>query len=153
MALGPDALEHPFYPIYADILGAWFPPEEYQIRAHFPIRGNGRPDYAVSHLQNPFDPFLIIEIKRPNKCTPSGKEEVQEKLEKYIEKLFEVTERETVLGLAGIGLNWALFRMRMTGPPESEVVLEWNDNVSSDESFDIFQNTIMPLVNPIPIVD
>ena len=32
------------------------------------------------------------------------------KLEKYIEKLFEVMEHDTILGPAGIGLNWALFK-------------------------------------------
>jgi hypothetical protein len=64
-----------------------------------------------------------------------GKEEVQEKLEKYIEKLFKVMEHDTILGLTGISLNWALFGMMMTGPPKLEVVLEWNDNVSSNKSF------------------
>ena len=69
----------------------------------------------------------------------------------YIEKLFETTQHNTILGLAGIGLNWALFRMTLDGSPQSEVVLEWHDDVSSDEPHDIFQDTIMPLVNP-PIV-
>jgi hypothetical protein len=140
-----QAREERFYAIYIDILTYWFPSTHgYHIDPQTSINGHGgKPDYIL--VRNAFghrNPLLVVEIKRPSKWTEGGKAQVVRELEYYMEQCFDVTQHDTIYGLGGIGLHWMLCKMTTMGGPESEIVVDWLDNIASDDSYDVFRDHV-----------
>lgn len=136
---GLDAREDEFHGIYHLILTHWFPENLGYIPAAQVLGAGGKPEYVVihrtGHLLGTRNIVLISELKRPAKWTEAGRREVIDDLVNYIEGRFDLTQHDTIYGLGGIGLHWFVCRMRKSGSSWPTVVLDWQDDITSDGSF------------------
>jgi hypothetical protein len=92
-------------------------------------------------------PPLIVKYKRPSEWTALGKEQLQAELRNYLERLSGITQYDAIYGVAGIGLHWMVYKMDKSGG-QLELVLDWQDEITSDKSYEEFQ-TIAKLVHDI----
>ncbi|KIL56567.1 hypothetical protein M378DRAFT_45193, partial [Amanita muscaria Koide BX008] len=62
----------------------------------------GKPEYIiVHHARGKRNPHLIVELKRSNKWTTAGKNEIRDDLTTYIEGQFDLTQYNTIYGVGG----------------------------------------------------
>jgi hypothetical protein len=140
-SLGPTATEDKFHATYNGILTHWFPTAQGYVIDHQVMGEGGKPEYLiVRHAGGKRNPLLIVELKRPSKWTQAGKDEVHDDLTKYIKGRFDLTQYNTIYGVGGIGLHWAVYKMEKTGNHQLQVVDDWKDNIASDPSYTEFQN-------------
>ena len=134
--LGEGAVEDKFHATYTAILSYWFPTSKGYVIDHQVMGDGGKPEYiVVRHAGVLRNPLLIVELKRPKKWNDAGRKEVRMDLVEYIEGRFKSTMFGTIYGLAGIGLRWKALKMSKEEGPEPDTVVEWQDDISSDESF------------------
>lgn len=139
-SLGTDATEDMFHATYSGILTHWFPTSRGYLIDHQLNATGGKPEYiVVRHAGGYRNPLLIVELKRPNKWTDTGKKEVLDDLETYIEGRFNLTQYNTIYGLGGIGFHWMVCKMEKSGGPRPTPVLGWQNNITSDASYAAFQ--------------
>lgn len=140
-SLGPDATEDKFHATYNGILTHWFPTARGYVIDHQIMGEGGKPEYIIiRHAGRKRNPLLIVELKRPNKWTAAGKKEVQEDLTTYIEGRFDLTQYNTIYGVGGIGLHWAVYKMEKSGNHKLSLVQDWKDDIASDTSYTEFEH-------------
>jgi hypothetical protein len=141
-SLGPNATEDKFHATYNGILTHWFPSSQGYIIDHQVMgEGGGNSEYiVVRHAGTNRNPLLIVELKRSSKWTAAGKNEIEEDLTFYMEGRFDITQYNTIYGLGGIGLHWAVYKMEKSGNHQLRVVENWKADIASDTSYTKFQN-------------
>ena len=101
---------------------------------------NLKPEYVVvKRVGRNRNPLLIVELKRPSRWTTAGRRMVMRELLEYAESRFSLTQYGTIYLLGGIGLHWKVWKMEKTGSDEPTVVVDWQENISSNQSYGIFQ--------------
>ncbi|KAF8488217.1 cytochrome P450 [Russula emetica] len=137
-SLGPTATEDKFHATYNGILTHWFPTSQGYLIDHLVVE-EGKPEFIiVRHAGRKGNPLLVVELKRPNKWTTAGKGEVKADLTTYIGGL---TKSNTIYGVGGIGLHWAVYKAEKSGRRDLDVVQDWKDDsdIASDTSYTQFQ--------------
>ena len=149
--LGSNATEDKFHALYSEILTTWFPTSKGYIIDHQVLGEGGKPEYiVVRHAGGHRNLLLIVELKRPAKWNDAGKQEVLRDLTDYIEGRFDLTQYKTIYGVGGIGLHWMACKMEKSGLHAPATVLDWHDNISSDQSYHAFK-TLADLVYNIQL--
>lgn len=99
----------------------------------------GAADTMVIRQAGGGPPLLILELKPPSAWTVMGKAEVLETLGGYLEERLQGCSNSEMYGLGCIGLHWMVCKMRKTADGTAvvgpEIVHDWSDDISSDESF------------------
>jgi hypothetical protein len=49
---------------------------------------------------------------------------------------------DTIFGVGGIGLRWIACKMTKTGGSVPEVIVDWHDDITNDESYDLFRDYV-----------
>jgi hypothetical protein len=144
--LDSTATEDKFHGLYNGILNTWFPASRGYIIDTQLLGVGGKPEFiAVRHAGGHRNPLLIVELKRPSKWNNAGKQEVVSDLTEYIEGRFDLTLYKTIYGVGGIGLHWMACKMEKSGSDTPTTVLGWQDDVSSNRSYNAFK-TLADLV-------
>lgn len=136
--LGPNATEDKFRGIYNTIFWYWFPANRGYIIGNHPLAKRGESkSLMVRHGGLP-DPILIVKVEAPSEWTEIGRQTVMDELADQIKEGFDHTQYKTIYGLGGIGLHWVVCKME-SGDDQPTIVLDWQDDVSSDASYARFE--------------
>jgi hypothetical protein len=134
------APEDQFHALYNAILNTWFSTSNGYLIDHQILYKNLKPEYVVvKRVGRNRNPLLIVELKRPSRWTTAGRRMVMRELLEYAESRFSLTQYGTIYLLGGIGLHWKVWKMEKTGSDEPTVVVDWQENISSNQSYGIFQ--------------
>ncbi|KAF9444735.1 hypothetical protein P691DRAFT_806932 [Macrolepiota fuliginosa MF-IS2] len=134
--------------LYTGILTTWFPISRgYLIDPKF--IAPGKSEYLVVRktlaLGAHPNPLLIVENRHPKKWNDAGKREVLSDLTEDMEGLLDRTQYGAIYGLGAIGVHWMACKMEKGGPHTPTTLLDWDSDISSDESYDAFK-TLAELV-------
>lgn len=141
--LGSTAAKDKFHGLYGGILTTWFPASEGYIID--PQGQNRVGKFVVRQAGGHRNPLLIVELKRPAKWNDAGKQEVVQDLTRHVEGQLDLTQNNTIYGVGGIGLHWMVCKMEKSGLHVLGTVLGWDDDISSNQSYDAFK-TVAELV-------
>jgi len=139
--LGATARADTLHGLYNVALTKWFPSSACYAIDRQVLCGagkSGRKSFFVRHAGYDRDPLLIVELKRPAKWNDAGKQEILEHLTESIQAQLHETRYNTIYGLGAIGLHWMVCKMEKDGLPVPTTVVDWRDDISSDQSYDTF---------------
>jgi len=140
--LGSTATEDKLHGLYFGILCQCFPISEGYVVDRQVLNGARRPGRKSFFVRYAgyLDPLLIVELKRPAKWNDAGKQEVLEGLTKSIQAQLAETQYNTIYGIGAIGLHWMVCKMEKDSLPVLTTVLDWHDDITSDLSYDAFED-------------
>jgi hypothetical protein len=140
-----EATEDKFRATYIGILVQWFPASIGLMLDYQMSEDGERREYIVVRPDpntNQRNAVLILKLEPPVNWNEVGKQEVAGQLQRMVQDKLEATQFDTVFGLGAIGLHWMACKMTKTGGPVPEVVVDWQDDVTSDESYDVFRDQV-----------
>jgi len=134
--------EDNLYALYRGILTTWFPTSRGYVLDHQVLGRTDKPaEYVVvRHAGGDRNPLLVVELGSPDKWNDAGRRDVLQDLVECVEGQFDLTRYNAIYGVGGIGFHWMVCKMEKSGPPHAATtVLDWDDDISSDRSYDAFE--------------
>jgi hypothetical protein len=141
-SLGPNVTKDNFHGLYNTILGHWFSASNrYMIHYQSLTPGAMSKSIILRQVRRlhgiiGHDHILIINLKRPSQWTAAGRQMVMDELADYIGGgQFDHTQHNTIYGMGAIGLHWMVCKMQRSGDCQPSLVVDWQDDITSDTSY------------------